>query len=374
MLYTDNVEKTKLYNQIRVSIGEPVRDYSDWVTDEIIDTHIEMAMEDYMSYLDNWLIEQQWSSLEGLNLTSSNFIEAFTTKSLDFETSFSIAYGKQTGISTLGEWELKSDYVTISSNTQVYLIPSGREVNEVLWYTPPQIATNIFDPIGVGGGWFGSPTGWFYGNTPAQAMLPSFSLMLSTMDRMQKKKIIQSELTYRIVPGPNKTKKLYLYPIPGSRDEIVGRFGKTLDGAKVWYFYYDTPDAKIRDLCLEENEDIVKMPSDVPIKQKKWSKLNSPTKNKVRRLAVAGIKKYLATIWAKTSGKIKLPQRDDVLEIDYKFFLDEAQTEKDKILTEVLEMLSNFRYDIIMERRASIARNLHEILKHTPPESQVLWM
>jgi hypothetical protein len=44
-------------------------------------------------------------------------------------------------------------------------------------------------------------------------------------------------------------------------------------------------------LCLEENEDIVKLPSDVPIRMKKWDNMNPPSKNKVRRLAVAYIKK-----------------------------------------------------------------------------------
>ncbi len=49
--------------------------------------------------------------------------------------------------------------------------------------------------------------------------------------------------------------------------------------------------------------------------------LNSPSKNKVRRLASAYVKKFLATIWAKTSGKVKLPQRDEVIEIDYKYVI-----------------------------------------------------
>ena len=101
MIFKDSQEQDKLYRQIRVSLGEPVRDYSDWVTDDVIETYVEMAIEDYISYLDNWLIEQQWSSLEGLNISSANFVEAFTTKTLDFEKSFAIAYGKQTGISTL---------------------------------------------------------------------------------------------------------------------------------------------------------------------------------------------------------------------------------------------------------------------------------
>ena len=373
MIFKDSEEQQKLYRQIRVSIGEPVRDYGDWVTDDVIETYVEMAIEDYISYLDNWLIEQQWSSLEGLSISSANFVEAFTTKTLDFEKSFAIAYGKQTGISTLGEWELKSDYVTISADTQVYLIPSGREINEVLWYTPPQVATNILDPIGMGGGWFGAPTGWYYGNTPAQAMLPSFSLILSTMDRLQKKKIIQSELTYRIAPGPNKTKKLFLYPIPGSREEIVGKFGKSYEGSKVWYFYYDTLDNNQRDKCLEENEDIVKLPSDVPIRLKKWDNLNSPSKNKVRRLSVAYVKKYLATIWAKTSGKIKLPTRDDVLEIDYKYFAEDYDKEKDAIFKELQEDLAEFTYQKIMEKKASIGENLNKVLSFAPAQTQIIW-
>jgi hypothetical protein len=235
------------------------------------------------------------------------------------------------------------------------------------------VATNILDPIGIGGAWFGAPTGWFYGNTPAQAMLPSFSLILSTMDRLQKKKIIQSELSYRIAPGPNKTKNLFLYPIPGSRDEIVGRFGKTQEGSKVWYFYYDTIDSTKRDLCLEENEDVVKLPSDVPIRIKKWDNLNAPSKNKVRRLTVAYVKKFLATIWAKTSGKVKLPQRDEIIEIDYKYFADDHEKEKETIFKELQEDLDAFTYHKIMENRASISENLNKVLTYTPPQTQLIW-
>ena len=91
-------------------------------------------------------------------------------------------------------------------------------------------------------------------------------------------------------------KLLHLYPVPGSRDEIRGKWGKHYAGRKVWYFYYDTLDSNQRDKCLEENEDIVKLPSDVPIRIKKWDNLNSPSKNKVRRLSVAYVKKYLATM------------------------------------------------------------------------------
>ena len=38
MIFKDSEEQQKLYRQIRVSIGEPVRDYGDWVTDDVIET------------------------------------------------------------------------------------------------------------------------------------------------------------------------------------------------------------------------------------------------------------------------------------------------------------------------------------------------
>jgi hypothetical protein len=123
----------------------------------------------------------------------------------------------------------------------------------------------------------------------------------------------------------------------------------------------------------EENEDIVKLPSDVPIRTKKWDNLNAPSKNKVRRLTVAYVKKYLATIWAKTSGKIKLPQRDETLEIDYKFFSDDYDKEKDAIFKELQEQLADFTYQKIMEKKASIGENLNKVLQYTPPQTGIIW-
>ncbi len=164
-----------------------------------------------------------------------------------------------------------------------------------------------------------------------------------------------------------------LHPIPGSREEIVGKFGKSYEGSKVWYFYYDTFDNEQRDKCLEENEDIVKLPSDVPIRMKKWENLNAPSKNKVRRLAVAYVKKFLATIWAKTSGKIKLPQRDEVLEIDYKYFAEDYDKEKEAIFKELQDDLAEFTYQKIMEKKASIGENLNKVLQYTPAQTQIIW-
>jgi hypothetical protein len=106
---------------------------------------------------------------------------------------------------------------------------------------------------------------------------------------------------------------------------------------------------------------------------KKWDNLNAPSKNKVRRLAVAYVKKFLATIWAKTSGKIKLPQRDEVLDIDYKYFADDYDKEKDAIFKELQEQLADFTYQKIMEKKASIGENLNKVLSYAPAQTQIIW-
>jgi hypothetical protein len=62
---------------------------------------------------------------------------ALSVRGFDFTTQYTYAYSKQVGLQTNGPWELKKDYVELEAGRQVYSIPAGREVNEVLWITPP---------------------------------------------------------------------------------------------------------------------------------------------------------------------------------------------------------------------------------------------
>ena len=363
------LDRDKLFRQIRVECTATARpSINKDLTDDVILTQIEIAMEDYMAYINNWLTLQQWSSLSNLDISQADLVNAFTTKSLDFEKEFAAAFGKQTGVGTIGDWELKKDYVTISSNTQTYLIPANREINQILWETPAQLSGNIIDPF-TPNSWAAAPYGWNVGGTPASALLPSFSLMLSSQDRMQKKKILQSELTYKISPGPNGTKRLFLYPMPGSRDEMTGpglASLKRFEGSQVWYWYYDT-NTLGRNKCLEENNDIIILPTDVPFRLLKWEKLNGPTQNKVRRLAVSYCKKYIGMIIGFFSGKINAPNNDD-LTIDYNMFIEQSKEEKDKIFEELKEELKELDYTNIIKKKAEMAESLNNILKQSPPQ------
>ena len=81
----------------------------------------------------------------------------------------------------------------------------------------------------------------------------------------------------------------------------------------------------------------------------------------------------MATIWAKTSGKIKLPTRDDILEIDYKYFADDYDKEKEAIFKELQEDLAEFTYAKIMEKKASIGESLNKVLSYAPAQTQIIW-
>jgi hypothetical protein len=137
-----NSEKEKLFERFRHTMGAPIRNIE--LTDEQLCTLLEIAIEDYSQYVQEWLIEHQWQSLLGNNVDTIDMSFALSVRSLDFMTSYTYAYSKQVGLQARGPWELKKDYVALEAGKQVYQIPAGREINEVLWITPPTTDMALF--------------------------------------------------------------------------------------------------------------------------------------------------------------------------------------------------------------------------------------
>jgi hypothetical protein len=356
-------ERDILYLKIKHEFGYPLRPFEP--TDEMLDSYFTIVLEDYSSFINNWLIEQQWHTLQSLNLSTTELTFALTTKTLDFEKSFTNAYSKQVGLGkeSPSEWELKKDFVIISGNTQVYSIPANREVNEVLWYTPPFIDAGISDPLSSGN-WNAGAFGWSYMGRPAQYMQPTYSTLLSAQDRSMKRRVVDSEMTYRITAGPNGTKNLFLYPIPGNNYEIGDKFGKHFEGSKVWYFYYDTNNSLGRDKCLEMNNDIIKLPNDVPIESLTWDELNSISKNRVRKLLLSKVKMVIGGVRGFFTGEIKAG--DQQMTMDYRHLLEEGEKEREMVMTEIGESLGKLTLRQLTEDRAAIAENINKTLQYQP--------
>jgi hypothetical protein len=354
-------EKEKLYTQVFHLLGMPVRGIE--LTEEQMDTFMELSISEYEQYVSDWLIESQWSALAGLDVDTQSLTRAFTTRSLEYETQYTHSYSKIVGLQAGGNWELKKDYFELSGGTQTYEIPAGREINELLWFQRAELTDSIVDPFlggfgGLGGVGFGGVGGFAQvGTSGSYFMLPAYDLLLRMQDRNIKNRLIGGDVTYRITAGPNGTKIVHLYNVPGGRFD----FSNLRNNYRVWYWYYDTFD---RDTCLDQNSDVVKLPSDVDTIPLTWDSLNKPAQNWVRKYLIAFAKEGLARIWGKFSGDLQVP--DSSVKLDYTSLLTEAKDEKLKLVEELMQRLERLRPEKILERKGNEAENLNKALKYRP--------
>jgi hypothetical protein len=353
------IEKEKLYTQVFHLLGMPVRGIE--LTEEQMDTFVELSLSEYEQYVSDWLIESQWSALAGLDVDTQSLTRAFTTRSLDYETQYSHSYSKIVGLQAGGESELKKDYFDLVRGQQTYVIPAGRELNELLWYSRSELTDSIIDPFLGGFGGLGgiAGSGGFaqMANGGSYFMMPAFDLLLRMQDRNIKNRLIGGDLTYRVTAGPNGTKLVHLYNTPGGRFD----FANMRRNNKVWYWYYDTMD---RDTCLDKNKDVIKLPSDVETELLTWDALNKPAQNWVRKYLIAFAKEGLARIWGKFSGDLQVP--DSQVKLDYSSLLTEAKDEKSKLVEELMQRLERLRPEKILERKGNEAENLNKSLKYRP--------
>lgn len=355
-------EKEKLYTQVYHLLGAPVRGVE--LEEEQMDTFLELAISEYEQYVNDWLIESQWPTLIGVDVDEQSLSRAFTTRSFDYETQYSYAYSKIVGLQAGGDSVLLKDYFDLSANTQNYTIPAGRELNELLWFTRAELTDSIVDPFlggfgGLGGVGFGGVGGFAQvGASGSYFMLPAYDLLLRMQDRNLKNRLIGGEMTYRVTANADGSKNVHLSNVPGGKFD----FGAMRNQFRVWYWYYNAGDD--RDKCLEENKDIIKLPSDVEIEGLTWSGLNKPAQNWVRKYLIAYAKEGLARVWGKYSGELKIP--DDNVKLDYQTLLTEAGNEKSKLAEELMARLERMRPEKILERDATIAENLNKSMKMRP--------
>ena len=369
-------EREKLFRQLRHSLGAPTRQIE--LTDEQLCTLLEISIEDYAQYVQEWLIEHQWQSLLGANITTTDMAFALSVRSLDFVNQSTYAYSKQVGLQTNGPWELKKDYVELEAGRQVYQIPAGREVNEVLWITPPPTSQALLANYGgidygfgggfsqVGGG--NSGTGGGLGRM-GYYIAPAFDILLTAADMNLKNRIIRSELVYKITAGPSGTKLLHLLSTPGSRFSFGQGFGGgpsgsvNLTGCQVWYFYYDTePDNA--DQCLLDNPDVIKMPNQVPLSKLDYSEFNEPTKTLIRQLFIAEGKRALGRTRGKFGGIVGPPEAERTM--DYETLISEGNEEKKAVLERLDARLLRLSTTSQLERSAKESQDLNTALKHQP--------
>jgi hypothetical protein len=358
-------ERTKLYTRIKHLLGAPLRSIE--LEDEQMDSLLELSIGDYSQYIQDWLIESQWTSLYNLNLDTQSLSRAFVTKSLDWETRYTYAYSKIVGLQAGGDSVLKKDFIQLVPNQQIYEIPANREINELLWFSPSPTNGVFFDNFSFGGlGSMGGAGGFAQmGATGSYFMMPAFDMLLRMQEINIQRRIIAGDLTYTITALPEGKKAIHLMNTPGGKFDFGDR---NLAKGQVWYWYYDVGPAD-RDNCLKNNPDIIKLPSDVPIDSMSWIDLNNPSQQFVRRWFTAYCKETLSRVRGKFSGNIKTP--DSELTMDYASLATEGKDEKSKLEEELKLRLERLRPEKMMEREALLAENLNKQLKFRAMPRQI---
>jgi hypothetical protein len=365
-------ERSKIYTRIKHLLGAPLRSVE--VEDEMMDSLMELSIQDYEEYILQWLIDSQWVNLVNLNMSEKSVAKALVTRTMDFEQQFAYSYSKIVGLQTMGPWVLKKDYFILEKNRQNYEIPAGREVNELLWFSNQ--AWTAFGLGGVGGFGMGgvglgaNEAGFAQmGYQGSYFMMSGFDYLIRMQEANILNRILGGSLTYRITGLPDGKKNVFLYNTPG------GKFNwnqySDYEGKAVWYWYYDVgPDD--RAACLKANKDIIKLPTDVPLEELTWEELNVPAKQWVRRWFTAYVKETLARVRGKYSGNLKTP--DSEITMDYTSLLTEAKDEKSKLLEELTGAegwLTRLRPEKVMEREAQIAENLNKQMKFRAMPRQI---
>jgi hypothetical protein len=348
------VEKEKIYKQAKHRLGAPIRKIQ--LEEEQMDSLLEIALEDYTEFIHNWLIEHQWPSLIGLNISSADLTRALLYRTFDLVTQYTYSYSKIVGLGAgEGGYVLKKDYIELVKGQQLYEIPANREINEVLWFTPASLDQSVIDPfLGVWNNQFGAE----YMGLGSYYILPAFDILMRSTDRNLKNRIIRSELVYKITNAPDGKKFLHLMNTPGGKYDFRGA---TMNQAKVWYWYYDiNPEQK--DECFELNKDVIKSPMDVPLDNINYDDLNDPSKTWVRRYFIALCKETLGRVRGTFGGKIPVP--DANMEIEYQSLLSEGKDEMITLKKELEDRMFKLNPLEILKRMSMEAEEINKALKY----------
>ena len=370
-------ETQELFEDVRVKLGMGIRKVE--LTDDTMCRLLKYAVGDYAQYVQSFVIENNWATLYGKNLTNTDIAFALSVRTLDMAKDYSYYFSKEVGLQNGGTWELKKDFIKLEKGKQVYVIPAGRTINKVLWITPPTTDQALFANYGgfgvsFGGGVvgqmglgaataFGGISG--YGMGAGLWALPAYDVSLMAADLKTKNQLFRSDLVYKVTAGPNGTHLLHLMSTPGSK-LTFGAGGVNmypLQNCYCWYTYYDTNSGNEED-CMKQNPDVLLTPDQVPLSKMDYSLFNEPTKALIRQLLTGHAAETLSFIRGKFSGNVSMI--NNPLTMDYAQFMTYGQRERDNALNSLKERLERLSPYYTMQKQAELVDNSIKTLKGTP--------
>ena len=378
MILTEEVKH--LFHLVRVALGAPIRSIE--LTDDQLCALLEIAIGDYAEKVQNWVLETQWLNVQGKNTIQfqnpNELAYAMTVRTMDWSRNYSYWFSREVGLQQRGSYELKKDFFQVEKGKQVYVIPKGREINKVMYVTPSTTKAALYGNLGtldtgIGGG-FGQ-----YGNMGNGMGITGFYIgsaydtALMSVDLKYKNSLLRGDLAYKVTAGPDGTHLVHLMSTPGSPNMIGGVAADDTWGwnkysnCYVWYTYYDVSDGTEEDIdkCrIENRDDVVLTPDQVPFESMSYDLMNYPTQQIIRKLLIAEAKITLGNIRGAFSGAVKIPNAE--MTLDYRLFLDQGKDEKEKTLSELSERLTRMTPWELMKNQNEMNDQLMKVLKQKP--------
>ena len=368
MKVTKEIES--LFKICRSALGAPLMEVE--LLDEQLCDLLELSIEDYAEKVQNWMIENQWATLYGKDVSNTDMAYALSVRTLDISKDFSYWFSKDAGLQQRGPWELKKDYFTVEEGKQSYLIPAGREINNVMYCNPSTSQAALYanygglDTLGFAGG-YGQAGGGSYGPIGGFYIAQSCDIAYMATDLAYKNRLLRGDLTYKVTAGPDGTHIIHLYSTPGSKltfGATMNTMGSlSLVGTEVWYTYYDvTPDNV--DECRRQNPNVILTPDQVPLENIDYAFLNPPTKVIIRKIFIAKAKQTLALIRGKFSGKISIMDAEAVL--DYQMLASQGAEEYKDAMDQLDKRLERMNPYKLLEQQANLVDSMEKILRGKP--------
>jgi hypothetical protein len=178
-------------------------------------------------------------------------------------------------------------------------------------------------------------------------VLPIFEDILRAQQMDTSNRVRRSNYSYEIVGT-----KLRIYPRPGTNDS----------GKRLWF----RVGTAMNPLETSYNDDTmygVSSPHNLPYGNITYSHVNSMGRQWIRQYTLALSKGVLGQVRSKF-GSIPIPNGD--LSLNGTDLLSQGQSEKEKLITDLKEMLDSLTYDKLIETKAAEAENLTRLLKLVP--------
>ena len=370
-------EKQHLFKIVRSKLSGGIRKIE--ITDDALCDLLEISVGDYAEKVQNFVIESNWASLYGKNITNTDLAYAMSVRTFDITRDYSDWFSKSVGLQAHGKFELKKDFFKIEKGKQVYVIPAGREICKVMWITPPETDAALFGSYagfgipfsdGVYGQMGFSSAMAFAGPGSVYTMgmgtyaFNLYDVALLSASMAQKNKFFRCDLMYKVTAGPNGTHLVHLLSTPGSKLSFGG-YANTynLYNCVCWYTYYDVNPENV-DECRKNNPDVILSPDQVPLDKMDYALFNSPTKVVIRQLLIAHAAETLGLVRGKFSGNINMISSP--LTLDYQTLISMGQREKDNVMQNLDNRLQRMSPYETMKRQAEMVQSMLEMKKGIP--------